>query len=145
MKKPINISFIVSSALILVATFLLFMVVIPSVVADSSPHAWQEKAVPALRVLAITHLLIVIFLVSMIVIDHRGGHINMGLLFMTGVLFILFSFVLMAGIISYVDHPGLHTAVTTMLVGTGFDFVAGLVALNEWRVKMKAPKELTHS
>lgn len=119
----------VGTGLIIAATLILAFIVIPSVKMDTSPHATPERAVPAIWVVVIIHLLIVAALVWTIMVNKRGGQINKELLVAAGVIPILLSLVILDGAFAYLDQPGMHGVGISMFLCVGSDFIAGVLAL----------------
>ncbi len=141
MKKSINRRLLAGCALVIFAAAFLAVIVIPDVIMDTSHHAWQERAVPALRALLIGHLLIAIYFMWMIAIDQRSGRMNVDLLLIIGLMLVVFSLMLIGGAFTYQDHPDLQRAASYMLLGAGLDLVAGLLTVYEWRGKKRNAQE----
>jgi hypothetical protein len=125
----------VSIALIIIVTIILAFIVIPSVKMDTSPQATPEKAVPAIWVVVIIHLLTVAALIWTIHVNQRAGHINKGLLVASGVALILLALIISDGATAYLGHPGpgLHRAGISMFICVGSNIItSGLVFFTAW-------------
>jgi len=111
-----------SIGLIFVVAAILAFVVIP-------PPAIPETAVIPVSVIAILHLLIIVALIWTIKVNKRGGRINKELLVATGVISIVFGLMDLDGAFAYMDTPDLHGVGIALLICSGCDFIAGLLAL----------------
>jgi len=115
--------------LIVAVAAILAIVVIPQVLSDTSPSADPGKAVPAISVIVVVHLLIVAALIWTIKVNNRGTKINKELLVAAGVAPMVLSLLILDGAFAYVDEPHMHWAGVSMFIGVGCDFLAGLLAL----------------
>lgn len=108
---------------------ILAIVVIPQVLSDKSLSADPGKAVPAISVIVVVHLLIVVALIWTIEINNRGGKINKELLVAAGVIPMAVSLLILDGAFAYVDKSATYWAGIWMFICVGCDFVAGLSVL----------------
>ena len=111
-----------SIGLIFVVAVILAFVVIP-------PPTIPETAIIPASVIATFHLLIIVALIWTINVDKRGGRINKELLVAAGVIPIVFSLMSLDGAFAYINTPNLHSVGISLLICSGCDFVAGLLAL----------------
>lgn len=120
----------VGTGLVFVVTLILTFMVIPSVRMDSSPQATPERAVPAIWVSIIIHLLIVAALIWIILVNQRGGRIKKGLLVTLGVVLLLLSLMVLDGASAYLDHPDpiMHGVAISMFICIGCNVIASVLA-----------------
>jgi len=127
------------TGLIIVVVLILAFMVIPSVRMDTSPQATPERAVPAIWIVVIIHLLIVAALIWTILVIQRGGRINKGLLVTVGVVLILLSLMVLDGASAYSGHPdpGMHR-VAVVCVGCNF-LTSVLAFFTAWNSRRLQP------
>ncbi|MBN2862277.1 MAG: hypothetical protein JXN62_03885 [Bacteroidales bacterium] len=128
--------------LVIIVVLILSLVVIPSVLKDTSPQAAPERAIPGIVVVIIIHLLIVAALVRAILINKQGRRFDKGLLIALGVVLILLSLMVLDGASAYLDHtdPVMHRVAISMFFCTGFNFIAGvLVFFTLWYSRRLRP------
>ena len=120
----------VGTGLIIAVALILAFIVIPSVRMDTSPQATPEKAVPAIWVVVIIHLLIVAALIWTILVIQRVGRINKGLLIASGVVLILLGLIISDGASAYLGHPGpgMHRVGISMFICVGCNFITSVLA-----------------
>jgi len=119
----------VIAGLVSIVVLILAIKVIPSVWMDTSPYAAPEKAVPAISVVVIIHLLIVAALIWTIIVKKRGGQINKELLVASGVIPVIMSLVILDGAFAYFDNPNLPGVGISMFICAACDFIAGVMTL----------------
>jgi hypothetical protein len=119
----------VVSGFVITVVLILAVIVIPSVLMDTSPHATPESAVPAISVVVIIHLLIVAALIWTIIVKKRGGQINKELLVAAGVIPIILSLLILDGAFAYIDNPDTHVAGISMFICVISDLIAGVLTL----------------
>ncbi len=141
MQKELDRSLYMATTLIIVVAALLGMMVIPHVLADSSPHATPDTAVPVIRFFMIAHLLVAAAFAWTIIRNLNGVPMSPGLLLLAGLALILFGVLLVEGAFTYRDHPNFQGTSVAMLVGVGCDFIAGIIAL---RVRSKVTRMSSH-
>lgn len=117
------------AGLVSLVVIILAIIVIPSVMMDRSPHATPERAVPAITVVIIIHLLIVASLIWTIIVKKRGGQINKELLVAAGVIPIILSLVILDGAFAYIGNPDTHVAGISMFICVICDFIGGVLIL----------------
>jgi hypothetical protein len=130
------------TGLIIVVVLILAFMVIPSVRMDTSPQATPERAVPAIWIVVIIHLLIVAALIWTILVIQRGGRINKGLLVTVGVVLILLSLMVLDGASAYSGHPdpGMHRVAVSMFVCVGCNFLTSVLAFfTAWNSRRLQP------
>lgn len=118
-----------SVGLITIVVLLLLAVVVPFVATDMKPSATPEKAIPAILVSSIIHLLVVAALLWTIRAHNRKNRINKELLVASGILPIVLGLILMDGAFAYLDHPGMLVASIAMFLCVGLDILGGCLAL----------------
>lgn len=118
-----------SAGLIIIVVLLLVAVVIPFVATDMKPSATPEKAIPAILVSAIFHLLVIAALLWTIRSHKRKDRINKELLVASGIIPIILGLILMDGAFAYLDHPGMLVASIAMFLCVGLDILGGSMAL----------------
>jgi hypothetical protein len=116
------------TGLVLAVSIILACIVIPSVKMDTSIYAAPERAVPAIWVVVIIHLLIVAALIWTIIVNKRGLQINKELLVASGVAPIILSLVMMDAAFAYIDNPDTHIAAILIFICIGFDIIAAVLS-----------------
>jgi hypothetical protein len=109
-----------------VAAVLIFAI-IPRVKLDTT--ATQGNAVPAFWVLAIIHIIIMVFLSGTGYINRRKGCIMQGSLFSTGIVAILSGLLLLDAASAISDMPGLISLKLFFYGMIGADILTGIVSI----------------
>jgi hypothetical protein len=117
------------TGLVIIVTMILAFLVIPSVIADTSPKADPGRAVPGILIVSIIHVVIAGALVRTIIVYNRGGRIDKGLLIGVGVLLLLLSLMVLDGASAYSNHadPLMRIAAFSMFICTGCNFIASVL------------------
>lgn len=129
-----------ATGLIAAVALLLVAVVIPYVFLDTYPGATPDRAVPAISITAIVHLLIAAALLWTLRVDKRGRRINKELLVASGIIPIVLGLIIIDGAFAYLEHPGMLVASISMFVCVGFDVIGGSLALIVRYFREKKPK-----
>lgn len=116
-----------SIALITIIAVLLTLIVIPSVFKDTYPGATPDRAIPAIAVSIILHLLIVAAILWTLRAESQGKRINKELLVASGIVPIVLGLVLLDGAFAYLNHPDMLIASKAMFVCVLFDLTAGIL------------------
>jgi len=139
----------VGTGLVIVVALILAFMVIPSVRMDISPQANLDRAVHRIWAGIIFHLIIVTILIWTILVNHRGGRINKGLLVVAGVALIFMDLIISDRAIAYLDHPctGMHSVVSWMFICVGFNFIVSMLAFfTSWySERLQPPSEENES
>jgi hypothetical protein len=129
----------VGAGLVIGMAAILAFGVIPPVRADLSPMASPGKAVPAIWVSVIAHLLIGAILLGTFLVTRRGGRARKGLLWAAAIVALLLGLLMVDGAFAYLDHPGLHGVAVWMFVCVGCDLAAGVLALTTAVARRRQP------
>lgn len=123
------------TGLVIFVSLILAFLVIPSVIADTSPKADPGRAVPGILVVILIHLSIVAGLVRTIKFYNRDGRIDKGLLIGLGVILVFLGLMVLDGASAYSDHadPLMRIAAFSMFICTGCNFIASVLSfLTAW-------------
>jgi hypothetical protein len=117
----------VGAGLVILATLILGLVIIPGHFVDKTPGLQLELAVKMLIVVVVLHLLILYAFRKMIIVNKRGSHLNTLVFITTGIGLLLLGLFLSDGAFAMSGHANMQFVAVSWFVCVASDIVAGIL------------------
>ena len=134
-KAEVQRRILITVAGIVLLSVALMIIIIPSVLQDTSPNATPKNAAIAVFVGMILHLVILYGYFTAIRANKRGRPADKGLNIGLGILLLFFGLVIMDGAFAFLDHI-LFVSIL-MFISVFCDFVAALITFAALFIKPK--------
>ena len=134
-KAEVQRRILITVAGIVLLSVALMIIIIPSVLQDTSPNATPKNAAIAVFVVMILHLAILYGYFTAIRANKRGRPADKGLNIGLGILLLFFGLVIMDGAFAFLDHI-LFVSIL-MFISVFCDFVAALITFAALFIKPK--------
>lgn len=119
-----------ATGLIILVNFSLILWVIPQVIKDTSTEASFDKAASVFWALLAIHLILLVVLIWIIVVSHRGGQIPRTALILPGIILILMSIFLIDSAGAYLERqPDMFCMPLILFICALSDMMAGVIAI----------------
>ncbi len=117
----------VGAGLVILATLILALIIIPGHFVDKTPGLQLGLAVKMLTVIIILHLVICYSFRKMIIVNKRGGHLNTIVFIITGIGLLVLGLFLSDGAFAVSGHANMQFVAVSWFVCVASDIIAGIL------------------
>ncbi len=117
----------IGAGLVIATTLSLAFIIIPGHFVDKTPGLRLGPAIKGLIVIIILHLLICYAFRKMIVVNKRGGHLNVAVFITTGIGLLILGLFLSLGAFAVSGHANMQFVAISWFVGVASDIIAGIL------------------
>jgi hypothetical protein len=117
----------VGAGLVILATLILGLIVIPGHFVDKTPGLQLELAVKMLIVVVVLHLLILYAFRKMIIVNKRGSHLHALVFITTGIGLLLLGLFLSDGAFAVSGHANMQFVAVSWFICVASDIIAGIL------------------